>query len=138
SVASSPLKRRRLAGRRRRLPASLRLFNGELATLVLNETKNSRHPGLEYAAVKGFGTPALVGEIVSTLHARGIQSLLVEGGTRLLQGFIDAGLWDEALVLTNTELCVGDGIAAPQFTGGALTRSQLLLSDRADHYRRCE
>jgi diaminohydroxyphosphoribosylaminopyrimidine deaminase/5-amino-6-(5-phosphoribosylamino)uracil reductase len=36
--------------------------------------------------------------ILDSLYQSNIQSLIVEGGTILLQSFIDAGLWDEARV----------------------------------------
>lgn len=50
--------------------------------------------------------------LMDELYQRGIQSLLVEGGTRTLQSFIDAGLWDEMRVeISPTEL--GYGVAAP-------------------------
>ena len=44
---------------------------------------------------------------------RKIDSLLVEGGTRLLQTFIAEGLWDEARVET-APLCLGEGVPAPR------------------------
>ncbi|GAA4327304.1 bifunctional diaminohydroxyphosphoribosylaminopyrimidine deaminase/5-amino-6-(5-phosphoribosylamino)uracil reductase RibD [Flaviaesturariibacter amylovorans] len=124
--------------RRRRLPVGLRLFSGDLPTLVLNEGKNERHHGLEYVHLDGFGSPGFAERIVQTLHARGLQSLLVEGGAQLLQCFIDSGLWDETLVLTNTALRVGSGIPAPQFSGGVLLHSRVLGTDRADTYRKAE
>lgn len=37
-------------------------------------------------------------EILFDLHKRGVQHLLVEGGAKLLQSFIDEGLWDDARV----------------------------------------
>ena len=37
-------------------------------------------------------------EILFDLHKRGIQHLLVEGGSKLLQSFIDANLWDDARI----------------------------------------
>ncbi|MDE5561659.1 MAG: bifunctional diaminohydroxyphosphoribosylaminopyrimidine deaminase/5-amino-6-(5-phosphoribosylamino)uracil reductase RibD [Bacteroidaceae bacterium] len=40
-------------------------------------------------------------EILYDLHKRGIQHLIVEGGSKLLQSFIDANLWDRARV----EIC---------------------------------
>ena len=43
-----------------------------------------------------------------------IQSVLIEGGAKTLQSFIDAGLWDEARVITNEELIIENGIAAPE------------------------
>ena len=51
-------------------------------------------------------------EILADLYARGIQSLLVEGGAKLLQSFIDKGLWDEARIET-APLCLGQGTKAP-------------------------
>lgn len=37
-------------------------------------------------------------EILYDLHKRGVQHLIVEGGSKLLQSFIDTGLWDNARV----------------------------------------
>ncbi|MBR4130447.1 MAG: bifunctional diaminohydroxyphosphoribosylaminopyrimidine deaminase/5-amino-6-(5-phosphoribosylamino)uracil reductase RibD [Bacteroidaceae bacterium] len=51
-------------------------------------------------------------EILDDLYNRGIQSLLVEGGAKLLQRFIDEGLWDEARIET-APFCLEGGIAAP-------------------------
>lgn len=51
-------------------------------------------------------------EILTDLYNRGIQSLLVEGGAKLHQSFIDEGLWDEAHIET-APLCLGQGIASP-------------------------
>ncbi|MBO7470317.1 MAG: bifunctional diaminohydroxyphosphoribosylaminopyrimidine deaminase/5-amino-6-(5-phosphoribosylamino)uracil reductase RibD [Bacteroidaceae bacterium] len=53
-----------------------------------------------------------IGEILQDLYARGIQSLLVEGGAKLLQSFIDKGLWDEARIET-APFCLDEGVAAP-------------------------
>src|SRR2546430_4071421 len=53
----------------------------------------------------------------SDLHALynlHIQSVLVEGGARLLQSFFDAGVWDEARVITNHALHQPTGLPAPQ------------------------
>ena len=40
----------------------------------------------------------ILGEIMYDLHRRGIQHLMVEGGKKLLESFINEGLWDEARV----------------------------------------
>lgn len=40
----------------------------------------------------------ILSEILYDLHKRGVQHLMVEGGSKLLQSFIDANLWDEARV----------------------------------------
>lgn len=74
------------------LPRTLHLFDDEAFTHVY--------------------THETLADIVRDLHARGIQSLLVEGGARLLQSFINEGLWDEARVETAPCL-LGSGVAAP-------------------------
>lgn len=40
----------------------------------------------------------ILSEILYDLHGRGVQHLVVEGGAKLLQSFIDEGLWDRARV----------------------------------------
>jgi diaminohydroxyphosphoribosylaminopyrimidine deaminase/5-amino-6-(5-phosphoribosylamino)uracil reductase len=37
-------------------------------------------------------------DTLADLYARGITSVLVEGGAAVLQSFIDAGLWDDMRV----------------------------------------
>ena len=51
-------------------------------------------------------------EILADLYNRGIQSLLVEGGAKLLQSFIDKGLWDEARIET-VPFSLNKGVDAP-------------------------
>ena len=40
----------------------------------------------------------ILSEILLDLHKRGVQHLVVDGGARLVQSFIDEGLWDRARV----------------------------------------
>lgn len=51
-------------------------------------------------------------QILSDLHARGIQSLLVEGGSALHNSFLQLGLWDEIRVET-APCFLHSGIKAP-------------------------
>ena len=56
-------------------------------------------------------------QILQELYDRKIQTLLVEGGSRLLQSFIDDGLWDEIYIeQARTEL--GTGVEAPHVPSG--------------------
>lgn len=43
-----------------------------------------------------------------------ILSILVEGGTKTLQYFIDNNFWDEARVITNINMQIGSGVKAPK------------------------
>jgi diaminohydroxyphosphoribosylaminopyrimidine deaminase/5-amino-6-(5-phosphoribosylamino)uracil reductase len=59
---------------------------------------------------------------LESLHAHQIQSLIVEGGTKTLQSFIDKDLWDELRVETNLGLTVSDGTHAPQIPATAVVK----------------
>ncbi len=54
--------------------------------------------------------------VLKTLFSQGITSLLVEGGAKVLNSFIDSGLWDVARVETST-IVLGDtgSVRAPSF-----------------------
>ncbi|NQY00431.1 MAG: bifunctional diaminohydroxyphosphoribosylaminopyrimidine deaminase/5-amino-6-(5-phosphoribosylamino)uracil reductase RibD [Flavobacteriaceae bacterium] len=52
-------------------------------------------------------------QVCRVLHKHQIQSLIVEGGTRTLQTFINEDLWDEARVFTS-DVLFGDGVRAPE------------------------
>ena len=54
-------------------------------------------------------------DLMEDLYNRGIQSVLVEGGSQVLQWFIDHQLWDEAYVL-HAPLKWETGIKAPVFS----------------------
>ncbi len=60
-------------------------------------------------------------EILGHLYKQNIQSLVVEGGTKLLHSFISKGLWDEARVFTGNHL-FKDGVRAPEITGKSIYR----------------
>lgn len=94
-VGKNPL--RIVLDRHASLPADLALFNGEAPTLAVTEREYPEtRPGVEFFH-PDYSMP-LLEQLLSELHRRGIQTLLVEGGTKVLQSFIDSGLWDEAFV----------------------------------------
>ena len=65
----------------------------------------------------------LLPQLMAQLHGEGIQSLLVEGGGKTLQSFLDAGLWDEIRVETAPCTFV-DGTQAPKIPLNALLAAQ--------------
>ena len=78
------------------LPGSLRLFDGSAPTLVFTEREHPSAGGVEYVRLD-FSREVLP-QALEALSRRGIQSLLVEGGSRLLQSFVDGGCWDDIFV----------------------------------------
>lgn len=58
----------------------------------------------------------IASQICEALYKAGIQSLIVEGGSKTLQTFIDENLWDEAYIFSGNAT-FGQGIAAPILKG---------------------
>ncbi len=61
-------------------------------------------------------------QIAGYLFSAGIQSLLIEGGTKVLNHFISNGLWDEARVFSGENYFKG-GVKAPLIHGALLSRT---------------
>lgn len=99
--------------RKHTLPATLRLFDGSVPTLVFTETAHAPLPHVEYIPVDY--RQDILPQIMNELYSRGLQSLLVEGGSILLQSFIDAGLWDEIFV-EEAPILLHSGIKAPDIS----------------------
>ena len=64
-------------------------------------------------------------EIVDFLYNKGIQSVIIEGGSKTLQTFIDANLWDEARVF-KSNVTLNEGIKAPKIEFKKATRNEIL------------
>ncbi|QED36377.1 bifunctional diaminohydroxyphosphoribosylaminopyrimidine deaminase/5-amino-6-(5-phosphoribosylamino)uracil reductase RibD [Antarcticibacterium arcticum] len=58
----------------------------------------------------------IASQICEILCRHEIQSVIIEGGTRTLQTFIQAGLWDEARIFTGN-IDFKSGVKAPEFQG---------------------
>lgn len=93
------------------LPATLHLFDGSVPTLVFTERSHNPLPNVEYLPIN-FEQDILP-QIMQVLYERNLQSLLVEGGSTLLQSFIDANLWDEAFV-EESPIHLISGVNAPK------------------------
>jgi len=59
----------------------------------------------------------------------------VEGGATLLQSFIDGGFWDEAIIITNQTLIIGEGTAAPKLRNQRLVKTETLSNDSISFYK---
>ena len=115
-----------------KLPSSLKLFGNGGRTIVFNTLKHEEKENLLYYQVTHDVN--LVHQIVNALYHHNIQSLLVEGGSRLLQSFFDESLWDEVRVITATAMHTSKGIKAPVPMNIRLNDSCLLGSNRIDCY----
>lgn len=96
-----------------RLPLSLRLFNGFYPTVVFTAFERNDLSGKNIEQIVLDFDSDIVPQLLSWLHLRKVNSLLVEGGRKLLQTFVDSSIWDEARVEVNDGLVLGGGVPAP-------------------------
>ncbi|MEJ8757657.1 bifunctional diaminohydroxyphosphoribosylaminopyrimidine deaminase/5-amino-6-(5-phosphoribosylamino)uracil reductase RibD [Pontibacter sp. H259] len=119
--------------RQLQLPESINLFDKAQATIVYNYKKQQEQENLYF--VKLPENQPLLPHIMADLHKRNVISVLVEGGTYLLESLLKENLWDEAFILKNTILTITEGIKAPTMVYGSLVDKQTLGTDTLLHYR---
>lgn len=110
----------------------IRLFQTGSKVIVANRQIQSDGKRVNYLKVDKEN---LLPDLLKQLHAQNIQSVFVEGGRQTLQFFIDAGLWDEARVITNTALVGGAGLISPVLINAQKVNEQFLLNDRVQFFK---
>ncbi len=113
------------------LPNNLKLFNKETDTWVVNDMKAEEGDNLQY--IKLEFDEQLLENILQRLNDAKVQSLIVEGGAKLLNTFIAKGLWDEARVITGDKV-IEHGIAAPVLSNAVAAFETALAEDTLQVY----
>ena len=119
-----------------KVPASHHLLNGQTATIIFNSIKNETGEKIFYN--KLAEEELVIQQILKKLHQQKIQSVIIEGGAKLLQSFIDEGYWDEARVITNEQLIIGEGINAPELKNQRLFKTENYHSDNINYYKQVQ
>jgi diaminohydroxyphosphoribosylaminopyrimidine deaminase / 5-amino-6-(5-phosphoribosylamino)uracil reductase len=114
------------------LPSSLKVFNGKQRTIVFNKIKHEEQDTLSYYQLTN--EISLVHQLLHACYQLNIQSVLVEGGAKLLQSFIDESSWDEARIITNTTLHAGKGLAAPVIPASTELRKENIHTDSIAYF----
>ncbi|MBA4197456.1 MAG: bifunctional diaminohydroxyphosphoribosylaminopyrimidine deaminase/5-amino-6-(5-phosphoribosylamino)uracil reductase RibD [Chitinophaga sp.] len=114
-----------------RLPPYLHLFNQQQKTIVFNQVKQEEENNLLLHRLKDVYD---LNEVVNACYDLSIQSIIVEGGTKLLQSFINHNLWDEARVITNETLFIGEGLPAPLLTNFQLINQEKIFTDIISYF----
>lgn len=115
------------------LPQSLNLFDNTQETLIFNEITDKSEDKNKYIKVE-FGDE-FIDNVLNELYKRKIQSIYVEGGTALLQSFIDAQAFDEIRVFRSAKQLY-KGIAAPRLPKNIdIVEKQNLLGDELSIYK---
>jgi diaminohydroxyphosphoribosylaminopyrimidine deaminase/5-amino-6-(5-phosphoribosylamino)uracil reductase len=95
-----------------KVPADYNIYNDEAETLVFNSVKNSEDGNIKFIKTEREN---FIEKLIKKLYELQIQSVIVEGGSVVLQQFIDADLWDETIIIKNENLTIENGTKAPKF-----------------------
>ncbi len=94
-----------------RIPKENYIFDNQSETLLITADK--------------INFDKKVGKQISTLlFENDIQSVIIEGGSRTLQTFLDENLWDEARIFKGP-IVFGTGVKAPQYKGTFISKSSI-------------
>jgi diaminohydroxyphosphoribosylaminopyrimidine deaminase/5-amino-6-(5-phosphoribosylamino)uracil reductase len=116
-----------------KLPSSLKIFNDKAKTIVFNKKIHQENNNIVFYQVTE--DVSLVHQITNALYQSNILSVIVEGGSRLLQSFIDEKSWDEARVITNEELIIDKGLPSPELEDCRKMEEQKLLTDKIEIFK---
>ena len=98
------------------------VFDGSVRTIVVTQQEEADYPNSEVIRVSE--NLALISSLAPILHQEGLSSVLVEGGGRMLNLFLQAGIWDECHVFT-APLRLEQGVAAPGVPTGRTRHIEL-------------
>ena len=115
------------------LPDSLKLFDHSTPTIVFTSKDKESSENLEYIKLD-FSTDILP-YIFNILYKRKIQSLMVEGGTTLLQSFIDNNFWDE-IFIEHSDKVLRDGVKSPVIHKGLPMTTEIRDGVCVSHYEK--
>jgi len=107
------------------------LFDGSVKTIVLTEIKKQNSENLFFEVIdflKNIGS-----QICDVLYKHQIQSVIIEGGSKTLQSFINEELWDEAHVFKGTTT-FSKGVKTPNFKG-IVANSKTIKEDTLTIYK---
>lgn len=101
---------RLMVDRSLRVPASYKIYDQLARTIIFTDRKEGNDRNLTFAMLDF--SKNIVPQILDYLYLAQINSVIVEGGSQLLNSFIEAYLWDEAYVEVSP-ICIHTGVAAP-------------------------
>jgi diaminohydroxyphosphoribosylaminopyrimidine deaminase / 5-amino-6-(5-phosphoribosylamino)uracil reductase len=104
------------------LPSNLHIFDNEATTLVFNQVKSEILENIEYIKIEFDEN--MVEHILEDLYKHEIQSIVIEGGRKLLEKFIYKNLWDEARIFTGNRY-FKKGLKAPDFHGNEVSETMI-------------
>ena len=115
--------------KRLKLNSDYNVFNDNAETVVISseikDRKLKTENQLNIEFIDWNLKQKIAQQICDVLYNRNINSIIIEGGAKTLQTFIDEDLWDEARIfIGNSEF--NEGTKAPKLKGNLISESKIL------------
>lgn len=104
-----------------KLSDNLSLFNSDTKTIIFNSITSELCRTNQFIRI---GFDQIIINILRELYKQNIQSVIVEGGKKTLESFIENNLWDEARVFV-ADKQLKDGIKAPVIVGKVSSEEEI-------------
>jgi diaminohydroxyphosphoribosylaminopyrimidine deaminase / 5-amino-6-(5-phosphoribosylamino)uracil reductase len=117
-------------------PRNHNVFDNNSLTWILTKKEIPKEDNVTYFT-SNFDENHLA-DFMCDIYQRQIGTLIIEGGAKVLQSFIDANLWDEARVFHSPKTIGEGGIAAPILKDANLQSTHQILDDVLKVYYRKE
>ncbi len=96
-----------------KIPGNRYLYDGTVETIILTEKFPDNDFNKKVVFEKLVVDKSIPKQTCEVLYKHEIQSVIIEGGRRTLQGFIEENLWDEAYVFVGDKF-FKNGLIAPE------------------------
>ena len=106
-----------------KIPKDLKVYDDSVKTIFINQKVTTSNENLFFEKIN-FSKP-IAHQICQVLFKHKVQSLIVEGGTKTIQTFIDENLWDEARVFSGL-VKFNEGTKAPKLDVPFLNEENLM------------
>lgn len=113
------------------VPETHGIFNDKACTIIANDHKNMERNNLIYLKID---EKDVLKSLLPALWEMDIHSVLVEGGSKTLTSFINAGLWDEIRIIVDEKLHLGKGVKAPNVPGAVIIKQERYFSNLINYY----
>jgi diaminohydroxyphosphoribosylaminopyrimidine deaminase/5-amino-6-(5-phosphoribosylamino)uracil reductase len=104
-----------------KLSTDLNLFNTGANTLIFNSIKSDEKDTNKFIKID-FNN--LIESILQELYKQNIQSVIIEGGSKTLQSFIDTNMWDEARIFTTNKI-LSKGVKSPTIEAEIISEDKI-------------
>ena len=102
------------------ITASNKIFSQESETIVFNCHKDGSEKNISWVKINSRD----IDFILQELFKRQLHSIIIEGGSAIIQSFIEKNMWDEARVFTSPTK-FGAGITSPKLRGSIIHEQRL-------------